>query len=122
MEWGRLIAMMSNRHAGPFYIIGWDMTEGDASKINTFLHSSSALSVTQDAEYDRLAALAGFPERTDEAKRTAIWHDIQTYIHDQYFVAGAWQASSLFGVNKRFTYEANFGDNLILTELSAAEG
>ena len=116
LEWGRLINMMQNRSAGPFYIIGWDMTEGDASKINTFLHSSSALSVTQDAEYDRLAALAG--SETDEAKRTAIWHDIQTYIHDQYFAAAAWQASSIFGVNKRFTYEANFGDNLILTELS----
>ena len=116
LEWGRLINMMQNRSAGLFYIIGWDVTEADASKINSFLHSSSALSVTQDAEYDRLAALAG--EEVDEEKRTQIWHDIQQYVHDQYFVAAVWQASSIFGVNTKFEYKANFGDNLILSDLS----
>lgn len=116
LEWGRLINLMQNRSAGPFYVIGWDMAEADASKINSFLHSSSALSITQDAEYDRLSGLAG--AEVDEAKRTAIWHDIQRYVHDQYFIAGVWQASSLFGVSDKFDYAAKFGDNLILQDLS----
>lgn len=116
LERGRLINMMQNRSAGPFYVIGWDMAEADASKINSFLRSSSALSITQDPEYDRLSALAG--AELDDAKRTAIWHDIQHYVHDQYYVAGVWQASSLFGVNDKFDYAARFGDNLILKDLT----
>jgi len=116
LEWGRLINMMQNRSAGPFYVIGWDMAEADASKINSFLPSSSALSITQDPDYDRLSALAG--AELDDAKRTAIWHDIQHYVHDRYYVAGVWQASSLFVVNDKCDYAARFGDNLILKDLT----
>lgn len=114
LEWGRFINMMQNRSGGPFYIIGWDFGEGDASKMNSFLQSSSALSVTQDKEYDRLVALAG--EETDEAKRTEIWKQVQKYVHDQYFVAAVWQASSLYGFSKKLDWTANFGENLALSE------
>lgn len=116
LEWGRLINMMQNRSAGPFYIIGWDMTEGDASKINSFLHSTSPLSITQDPEYDRLVALAG--SELNEEKRTAIWHEVTQYVHDQVYIPAVWQASSLYGVSTKFDYSANFGDNLILTDLA----
>lgn len=119
LEWGRLINMMQNRSAGPFYIIGWDFGEGDASKINSFLHSSSALSITQDAEFDRLAALAG--QEIDPAKRTKIFHDIQKYVHDQYFIAAIWQAAALYGFSKKFTWEANSGDTLLLHEVKVSK-
>jgi peptide/nickel transport system substrate-binding protein len=82
--------------------------------MNSFLQSSSALSVTQDAEYDRLVAMAG--EETDEAKRTEIWKQVQKYVHDQYFVAAVWQASSLYGFSNKFDWVANFGENLALSE------
>lgn len=114
LEWGRFINMMQNRSGGPFYIIGWDFGEGDASKINSFLESSSALSVTNDAEYDRLVALAG--QEIDEAKRTEIWKQVQQYVHDQYYVAAVWQASSIYGFSKTLDWTANFGENLALSE------
>lgn len=118
IEWGRLISMMQKRSAGPFYIIGWDFGEGDASKINSFLHSSSALSITQDAEFDRLASLAG--QETDEAKRKAIFRDIQKYVHDQYFIAAVWEAGALYGFSKKFNWVANSGDMLMLSEIVTA--
>lgn len=119
LEWGRLINMMQNRSAGPFYIIGWDFGEGDASKMNSFLQSSSALSITQDKEYDRLVGLAA--EEIDEAKRTEIWKQVQKYVHDQYFVAAVWQASSIYGFSKNLEWTANFGENLALSEFKIAK-
>lgn len=119
LEWGRFINMMQNRSGGPFYIIGWDFGEGDASKMNSFLQSSSALSVTQDPEYDRLVTMAG--EETDEAKRTEIWKQVQKYVHDQYFVAAVWQASSLYGFSNKFDWVANFGENLALSEFKTVK-
>jgi peptide/nickel transport system substrate-binding protein len=119
LEWGRFINMMQNRSGGPFYIIGWDFGEGDASKMNSFLQSTSALSVTQDKEYDRLVTLAG--EEIDETKRTEIWKQVQKYVHDQYFVAAVWQASSLYGFSKKYDWEANFGENLALSEIKAVK-
>ncbi|MDS1134990.1 ABC transporter substrate-binding protein [Nitratireductor indicus] len=119
LEWGRFINMMQNRSGGPFYIIGWDFGEGDASKMNSFLQSSSALSVTQDAEYDRLVAAAG--QEPDDAKRTEIWKQVQKYVHDQYFIAAVWQASSLYGFSKKLDWTANFGENLALSEFKLAQ-
>ena len=119
LEWGRFINMMQNRSGGPFYIIGWDFGEGDASKMNSFLQSTSALSVTQDKEYDRLVGLAG--EEIDETKRTEIWKQVQKYVHDQYFVAAVWQASSLYGFSKKLDWEANFGENLALSEIKVVK-
>ncbi len=112
MEWGRLIGLMQSRSAGPFYIIGWDFGEGDASKINSFLNSSSPLSITNDPEFDKLAAKAG--GEMDEAKRTETWKTAQKLIHDQYYVAGVWQAASLYGFSKRLNWDARFGDNFDL--------
>ena len=119
LEWGRLINMMQNRSAGPFYIIGWDFGEGDASKIYSFLHSSSALSITQDEEFDRLAALAA--QETDQEKRTEIFREIQQYVHDQYFIAAVWQAAALYGFNNKYEWEANSGDTLLLSEVKFAQ-
>lgn len=119
LEWGRLINMMQNRSGGPFYIIGWDFGEGDASKIDSFLQSASALSVTQDAEYDRLSAEAG--QEPDDARRTEIWKEVQKYVHDQYFVAAVWQASSLYGFSTKLDWTAHFGENLALSEFKIVQ-
>jgi peptide/nickel transport system substrate-binding protein len=112
MEWGRLISMMQSRSAGPFYIIGWDFGEGDASKINSFLKSNSALSVTADPEYDKLADLAG--AEMDETKRTGYWKQAQKLVHDKYYVAAVWQAASIYGFSKRLQWNAVYGDNFDL--------
>jgi peptide/nickel transport system substrate-binding protein len=115
MEWGRLIAMMSNRTAGPFYIIGWDFGEADASKMNSFLMSTSPISITKDADYDRLA-LAGNAEM-DPAARTKIWKEAQQVIHDHYLVGAVWEAASIYGVSKRLDYTPEFGENLDLASI-----
>ncbi|HYG46126.1 MAG TPA: ABC transporter substrate-binding protein [Bordetella sp.] len=112
MEWGRLIGMMQSRSAGPFYIIGWDFGEGDASKMNSFLKSNSALSVTADPEYDRIADLAG--AEMDEAKRAEYWKQAQKLVHDNYYVAAVWQAASIYGFSKKLQWDALYGDNFDL--------
>lgn len=112
LEWGRLISMMQNRSGGPFYIIGWDFGEADASKMNSFLKSSSALSVTEDPAYDKLADQAG--AEMNEAKRTELWKQAQKLIHDQYYIAAVWQAASIYGFSKKYTWDAMFGENLDL--------
>ena len=112
MEWGRLIGMMQSRSAGPFYIIGWDFGEGDASKMNSFLNSNSALSITADPEYDRLAEQAS--AEMDEAKRTELWKQAQKLVHDRYYIAAVWQAASVYGFAKRLQWEALDGDNFDL--------
>ncbi|MCY1201139.1 Periplasmic oligopeptide-binding protein [compost metagenome] len=112
MEWGRLIGMMQSRSAGPFYIIGWDFGEGDASKMNSFLNSNSALSITADPEYDRLAEQAS--AEMDEAKRTELWKQAQKLVHDRYYIAAVWQAASVYGFSKQLQWEALDGDNFDL--------
>jgi peptide/nickel transport system substrate-binding protein len=118
LEWGRLISMMQNRSGGPFYIIGWDFGEGDASKMNSFLKSNSALSVTEDPTYDKLADEAG--AEMDDAKRRDLWKQAQKRVHDQYYVAAVWQAASIYGFSKKYTWEANFGENLDLAGIKVA--
>lgn len=116
LEWGRFVNMMQKRSAGPFYITGWDFGEGDASKMNSLLQSDAAFSTIQDEKYDRLVAEAG--RELDETRRTKLWKEVQKYVHDQYYIAAAWQAASLYGFSKKLTWKANFGDNLALSEIS----
>ncbi|BAN26703.1 ABC transporter substrate-binding protein [Caballeronia insecticola] len=118
MEWGRLIGMMQSRSGGPFYIIGWDFGEGDASKINSFLNSSSPLSVTADPEFDKLAAQAG--GQMDDAKRAEDWKAAQRLVHDRYYVAAVWQAASIYGFSKRLQWDARFGDNFDLATVKVS--
>ena len=115
MEWGRLISMMSNRSAGPFYIIGWDFGEADASKMNSFLLSTSPTAIAKDADYDRLA-MAGNAEM-NPAARTKIWKDAQQVIHDHYMVGAVWEAASIYGVSKKLDYTPEFGENLDLASI-----
>lgn len=112
MEWGRLIGMMQSRSAGPFYVIGWDFGEGDASKMSSFLKSNSPLSITADPEYDRIADQAN--AEMDEAKRTALWKQAQKLVHDRYYVAAVWQAASIYGFSNKLQWEALYGDNFDL--------
>jgi peptide/nickel transport system substrate-binding protein len=115
MEWGRLIAMISNRTAGPFYIVGWDFGEGDASKMNSFLLSSSPVTVAKDPEYDRLATAAG--AQMDPAARTKLWKQAQQVIHDDYLVGAVWEADAIYGLSKKLEYNAQFGENLDLASI-----
>jgi peptide/nickel transport system substrate-binding protein len=119
MEWGRLIGMMQSRSAGPFYIIGWDFGEGDASKMNSFLKSNSALSVTADPEYDRIADLAG--AEMDDAKRTEYWKQAQKLVHDKYYIAAVWQAASIYGFSKKLQWDALYGDNFDLATVKVPQ-
>ena len=118
MEWGRLIGLMQNKSGGPFYIIGWDFGEGDASKMNSFLNSRSPLSVTNDPEFDRLAAQAA--GEMDEAKRADDWKAAQKLVHDRYYVAAVWQAASIYGFSKRLQWDARFGDNFDLATVKVS--
>ncbi|SAK95534.1 extracellular solute-binding protein [Caballeronia hypogeia] len=118
MEWGRLIGMMQSRSGGPFYIIGWDFGEGDASKMNSFLNSSSPLSVTADPEFDKLAAQAA--GQMDDAKRAEDWKAAQQLVHDRYYVAAVWQAASIYGFSKRLQWDARFGDNFDLATVKVS--
>ena len=113
MEWGRLVSMMQNRSAGPFYIIGWDFGEGDASKMNSFLKSNSALSIVNDPIYDRLVDQAA--AEIDEAKRTELWKQVQKLVQDQYYIAAVWQAASIYGFSNKLDWVVGrFGENLDL--------
>lgn len=114
LEWGRFVNMMQKKSAGPFYITGWDFSEGDASKMNSFLQSEAAFSIINDKKYDSLVAEAG--QETNEAHRTELWKEIQQYVHDQYYIPAVWQASALYGFSNGLEWKANFGDNLSLAE------
>ena len=115
MEWGRLIAMIGNRTAGPFYVVGWDFGEGDASKMNSFLLSNSPVTVAKDADYDKLAVAAG--AEMDPAARTKTWKQAQQVIHDHYLVGAVWEADAIYGLSKRLEYNAQFGENLDLASI-----
>lgn len=114
LEWGRFINMMSKKNGGPFYITGWDFGEGDASKMNSFLSSGAAYSITADSTYDSLVAQAS--QELNEARRTELWREIQKYVHDQYLVGAVWQASALYGFSKKLDWEPHFGENMNLSE------
>jgi peptide/nickel transport system substrate-binding protein len=112
MEWGRLIAMINQRNAGPFIIVGWDFGEGDASKINSIFRPESPVSLVVDPEYNRLSDLAG--AEMNETKRTAYWKQAQKLLHDKYYIAATWQAASIFGVSKKLDWAADTGENFKL--------
>lgn len=115
MEWGRLISMISGATAGPFYIVGWDYSEGDASKMHAFGNSNRPTALCKVPEYDDAAGKA-MTELNDE-KRTELWKKAQRAMKDSYMIAGTWQAASIFGARKEVKWEANFGDNISLTDI-----
>jgi peptide/nickel transport system substrate-binding protein len=115
MEWGRLISMIGGGTAGPFYIVGWDYSENDASKMHAFGNSARSTALCQVPEYDQAAAKAMI--ELDDEKRTALWREAQRAMNDAYMVAGSWQAASIFGARKEVRWEANFGDNIALSDI-----
>lgn len=117
MEWGRLIALISAGEAGPFSIIGWDYSENDASKMNAFGLSTSKIACKVPG-YDEAAGKAIV--ELDDAKRTALWQQAQRALNDAYVIAGTWQAASIFGVSKDIQWQANFGDNISLSDIKIA--
>nr|WP_315396925.1 ABC transporter substrate-binding protein [uncultured Duganella sp.] len=112
MEWGRLNAMINQRNAGPFVIVGWDFSEGDASKINSIFRPESPISLVVDPEYNRLSDLAG--AEMDPAKRTAYWQQAQKLVHDKIYIAAAWQTASIYGMSKKLDWAADTGENFKL--------
>ena len=116
VEWGRLISQMQNGSAGPFYIIGWDFGEGDASKMNSFLQSESAISIARMPEYDKLAHEAG--STTDKQENQELWTQAQELIHDKYAVGAMWQADAIYGESDKIDWVPPFGENLILSGIS----
>lgn len=116
MEWGRLISMISGGTAGPFYIVGWDYSENDASKMHAFGNSSRPTALCKVPEYDEAAGKAMI-ELHDE-KRTELWRQAQRAMNDAYMIAGSWQAASIFGARSEVKWKANFGDNIALTDIS----
>ena len=116
VEWGRLIAQMQSHSAGPFYIIGWDFGEGDASKMNSFLQTGATLSISSTPEYDKLAAEAN--ATTDAAKNKELWQQAEKVIHDSFVVAAAWQANAIYGERDRIDWAPKFGENLDLSTVA----
>lgn len=113
MEWGRLINMIINGNAGPLYIVGWDYSENDASKMHAFGNSDRKSALCKVPAYDEAAGKAMI--ELDDTKRTELWREAQRALNASYMIAGTWQAASIFGARKELKWEANFGDNISLT-------
>ncbi|MEO3999416.1 ABC transporter substrate-binding protein [Mesorhizobium sp. CAU 1732] len=115
MEWGRLINMIINGTAGPLYIVGWDYSENDASKMHAFGNSSRPTALCKVPGYDEAANKA--MTELDDEKRTALWREAQRAMNESYMIAGTWQAASIFGARNEIKWEANFGDNISLSDI-----
>ena len=83
--------------------------------MNSFLMSTSPISITKDADYDRLAMSANAEMNPDA--RNKIWKQAQQVIHDHYLVGAVWEAASIYGVSKRLEYNPQFGENLDLASI-----
>lgn len=116
MEWGRMIAMITGATAGPFYIVGWDYSEGDASKMHAFGNSKRPTALCASPAYDEAAGQA--MTELDDAKRTEFWRTAQRAWKDTYAIAGTWQAASIFGARKEIQWQAQYGDNISLTDIT----
>ncbi|GAA1241149.1 ABC transporter substrate-binding protein [Janibacter melonis] len=119
VEWGRLISQMTKGSAGPFYMIGWDFGEGDASKQDSFLQSSSSASIAKLPEYDRLSDDAS--ATTDEDENLRLWQEAQKSVHRSYAIGGMWQADSIYGMTDAISWSPEFGDNVILKDIEIAD-
>lgn len=115
MEWGRMISMMGAGTAGPFYIVGWDFSENDASKMDGFANSSRPTARCIVPAYDAAAREALV--ELDDAKRTQLWRKAQLALRDSYTIAGAWQAASIFAGRKEIQWKPTFGDNIALADI-----
>lgn len=115
MEWGRMISMMGAGTAGPFYIIGWDFSENDASKLDGMANSSRPTTRCIVPAYD--AAARDALVEVDDAKRTQLWRKAQLALRDSYTIAGAWQAASIFAGRKEIQWKPTFGDNIALADI-----
>jgi len=115
MEWGRMISMMATGTAGPFYIVGWDFSENDASKMDGFANSSRPTTRCVVPAYDAAAREALV--ELDDAKRTQLWRKAQVALRDSYTIAGAWQAASIFAGRKEIQWKPTFGDNIALADI-----
>lgn len=111
VEWGRLIRQINEKSAGPFYMVGWDFGEGEASKMNSFLMPGS-VRVAELPEYEKLATAAG--TEVDEARSTALWKEAQKLVHDSYVIGAMWQTEALWGESDKVEWKPAFGDNLDL--------
>lgn len=116
VDWGRLINMMTHGKGGPFYMIGWDFGEGDASKADSFLRSDSQIGMANEPRYDKLASAA--EAATNEDTNRKLWYKAEKLVRDQYMVGAVWQADSIYGMSDRVSWNPKFGDNLFLTRMS----
>lgn len=115
MEWGRLISMISGATAGPFYIVGWDFSENDASKMDGFASSSRPTALCKVPGYDEAARKAMV--ELDDTKRTELWRTAQRALREAYTIAGTWQAASIFATRKELEFKASYGDNISLADM-----
>ncbi|MEU6262916.1 ABC transporter substrate-binding protein [Saccharopolyspora shandongensis] len=115
VEWARMINQMTSRSAGPFYIIGWDFGEEDASKMDSFIHSSATSSIANLPEYDELSKRAN--QTTDEAANRQLWQQAQKVIHDNYVVGAVWQADAMYGLRDGLEWTPELGEGIFLKDI-----
>ncbi|BDG71721.1 ABC transporter substrate-binding protein [Roseomonas fluvialis] len=118
MEWGRLISMMTTRSAGPFFMIGWDFSEGDASKTASFTLSTGRTSGTNNPAYDLLVLEA--EREMDPEKRKEMWKRAQRILYDNYLLGPIWMGASVFGASRRYVFNADLGEFINLAGINSA--
>lgn len=119
MEFGRLIGMMAKGTAGPFYMIGWDFSEGDAAKLTSLFHSKATYSLWSNPHLDELLDKAA--TEMDQEKRKELYCQAQKLIVEERMFLRAWQASTLWGVNDRIDWEARTGNNFEIKNMKKAQ-
>ncbi|MER5389171.1 ABC transporter substrate-binding protein [Saccharopolyspora sp. NPDC002686] len=115
VEWARLINQMTSGSAGPFYIIGWDFGEEDASKLDSFIKTTATSSIARLPEYDALSDHAN--RTTDEAKNRELWQQAQKVIHDNYAVGAMWQADAMYGLRDGLEWKPELGEGIFLKDI-----
>ncbi|MFO7590996.1 MAG: ABC transporter substrate-binding protein [Acidimicrobiia bacterium] len=119
VEWGRLLAMMAEGAAGPFYIIGWDFGEGVGSKMDSLFVTGTRQSRWSDPDYDELSRLGN--AEMDAEKRAEYWRQAQQLVHERHMFLATWQTSVLYGASDRINWVSKYGDNIQLIDVTLAQ-
>jgi peptide/nickel transport system substrate-binding protein len=111
IEWGTFMNNATSHKTNPIYLMGWSLPSLDPDQwlwVNT--HSDGPFSQTRDPELDKMLKEGRY--EMDVAKREAIYHKINGYLHDKAYLAVLYEQRDLMGVSNRVDFIPR-GDEMI---------
>jgi len=111
-EWGVYVKMLAERRSGPVFIEGWGSGVFDADQLYDMFGCEPPFSTYCNPSLDELLLKARVEPNVET--RRQMYRRAQEMLFEDVAWTGAYQASSMFGINKRVSWKPLIGELLFL--------